>query len=198
MTVSIPYMQRVTVQDKNTDEVYDTVVKWLRYNSWKITSVNQPTRIEARYGADTQMYQIGPQDNFPKNIEIRISGMGNYTVLDITITQEISGMENKGYLYWGIRLQDLYEMLGVEIDENTLSNLLPEAMLSHVINSRTRMLMGALFFSVVIGWLLGTYLGDLGILYSIVFLGPIILIIFWDLQIYRTLDKRIRKRHKIN
>jgi len=52
MTAAIPYMQRVLVPDKGIVEVYDTVLTWLQYNNWGITSSNQPTMIEAKYNAD--------------------------------------------------------------------------------------------------------------------------------------------------
>ena len=119
-------------------------------------------------------------------------------IIDITINQEIDGMGNKGYLYWGIRLQDLYEMLGVKIDEKVLADLVPGGMLRNIINSRSRMMMTGFFFSIFIGWFLWDYLGNLGIMYAIVFLGPILLLIVWDLQVYRNLAQRMRKRHKIN
>jgi hypothetical protein len=198
MTMSMPYMQRVRVPSQSLEEAYKTIVTWLQYNNWSITSSNRPTIIEARFNADIQMFQVGPQDNFPKNMSIRLSEYGGDVMLDITITQEISRMGNKGYLYWGIRLQDLYEMLGVNIDEGVLSELVPEEMLRQVIDSRTRLIMAVLVFSLFIGWFLWDSFDDLGVMYAFVFLGPILLLTGWDLQIYRNLSERLRKRHKIN
>ncbi len=198
MTVSIPYMQRVTIPDQNIQQVYETTGTWLQYNNWILAKNSQQNLIEARYNADAHMFQVGPQDNFPKKIEIRLQESGKDVMMDTTITQEISGMGDRGYLYWGIRLQDLYEMLGVEIDEAVLSDLVPEGRLTRVINSRNRMIMAVFFASIAIGWLLWETFGDIGIMYVIVLLVPILVITGLDLQVYRGLSQRMRKRHKIN
>lgn len=198
MTVILPYRQRVTIPDKSLEEVYDTAATWLQYSNWILAKDSQQNLIEARYNADAHMFQVGPQDNFPKRIEIRLQEMGKDVRMDINITQEIGGMGDRGYLYWGMRLQDLYEMLGVKIDEAVLSELVPEGRLRKVINSRNRMIMAVFFAFIAVGWILWEYFSDIGIMYAIVLLGPILVLIGLDLQVYRNLSQRMRKRHKIN
>jgi hypothetical protein len=198
MAVSIPYMQRARVPGQSLEEVYKTTLTWLKYNNWSITQSNKPREIDAKYNADIHTFQVGPQDNFPKNMSVRLREYGGDVMLDITITQEISRIGNSGYIYWGVRLQDLYEMLGVRIDEGTISELVPEGMLGQVIKSRTRLISTIFILSLIVGWFLWESFGDLGVMYVIVLLVPMLLISGWDLQIYRNLLNRMRKRHKIN
>ena len=57
MTVTLPYMQRVTIPDKSLEEVYDTAATWLQYSNWILAKDSQQNLIEARYNADAHMFQ---------------------------------------------------------------------------------------------------------------------------------------------
>ncbi|MBE0633228.1 hypothetical protein IH574_01545 [Candidatus Bathyarchaeota archaeon] len=143
------------------------------------------------------MFQIGPRDSFPKTMNVRLTEFGGDVLLNIDINQTMDRMGDKGYIYWGIMLQDLYEMLGVKITENTISDLIPERMLSKIIKARYRLLTGFLLVSVIASWFLWESFRNLGEMYRMVFIVPIGLITIWDLQAYRGLTDKMRKRHKL-
>lgn len=194
--MSIPYSQRALVPGQTVEQIYKTINIWLRYNSGAITRDNPPIEIEAKYNADVQTFQIGPRDDLPKPMNIRLSGFSNDVMLYITIAQTISRMGDKGYIYWGLRLQDLYEELGVKIDETLLSELVPERMLKEIIAAKTRRIYIILIASIFISWFLWNSFRDLGVMYILVLMVPIIILAGWDLQAYRDLPGRLKKRHR--
>jgi len=193
----IPYSQRALVPGQRVEEVYKTINIWLRYNNWSVTKENEPKEIEAKYNADIHMFQIGPRDDFPKTMNLRLSDFGEDVMLYINITQTINGMGDKGYIYWGVRLQDLYEMLGVKVDERLLSELVPERMLNAAIKSKTRWIYGILIVSAFISWFLLNSFMDLGVMYILVLMVPIVILAGWDLQAFRNLPSRMKRRHRI-
>jgi hypothetical protein len=190
---SIPYTQRAIVPGKTVEEVYETIKIWFRYNSCSVTKQNPPTDIEANYNADTHMFQIGPRNDFPKNINVRLSSFGEDVVLNITITQKIDRMGTRGYIYWGLRVKDLYEELGVNINESTLSELVPNTILNESINTRIKRIIFIMIAATFISWFLWENFQALGVMYIIVLIIPILLLAGWDLQGYRKLLTRLRK-----
>ncbi|MCJ7732535.1 hypothetical protein MUP51_09485 [Candidatus Bathyarchaeota archaeon] len=194
---STPYTQKALIPDLLIEEAYKTINVWLRYNNWSVTREENPTQLEAKYSGDIQMFQIGPRDSFPKTMNVRLTEFGGDVLLNIDINQTMDRMGDKGYIYWGIMLQDLYEMLGVKITENTISDLIPERMLSKIIKARYRLLTGFLLVSVIASWFLWESFRNLGEMYRMVFIVPIGLITIWDLQAYRGLTDKMRKRHKL-
>lgn len=190
LTRTSPYAQRVTVPDKSIEEVYEAINIWLRFNNCIITRENSPTDIEAHYSAEVPVFQTGPRDSLPKDIQVRVSGFGTEVMVYFTITQSIRGKKTGGYIYWGTKLLELYEELGVEVTDMVWLELFPENTIKHIISRRTRWLAGFFLFSLAFIWFLWNPVNDSVAMYVLVIMMPIVILFFWDMQGYRRLLKR--------
>ena len=116
--------------------------------------------------------------------------------LSINIQQKTPETRDEGYLYWGIKLEKLYEELGVTPDQVMLSELIPERVLREKVDSKTKMVAVILIASVLIIAFLWNYFKDMDLMYKSVILLPIIALAMWDLQTYRArLNRRANMYH---
>jgi hypothetical protein len=187
---STPYVQRINVPNKTVEEVYKTVTVWLINNNCSLTTKNPPTYFEAKYSANFPLIQVGPRDEHPKTIIVRISPFGSDVLLYFTFTQQIDRVGNSGYIFWGLKLGELCEELGVNVTDTLWSELVPESVVKKIINSRFRLLIVLLVCSVFIFGYLWERVMEFSVLYFIVFMVPFMLLVLWDLQEHRRLLKR--------
>ena len=120
-----PYQQRIIVHNKTQEDVYDAINVWLRYNNISVTRETPPRELEAFYSAEIPVFQTGPSDTYPKDINVRISAFGEDVLVYFTVTQNILGKKTQGYIYWGTLLMTLYEELGVKVTESVWLDLFP-------------------------------------------------------------------------
>ena len=195
-TRTFPINQRVAVRGKTIEELYKKLILWLHENNCKETRQNPPTEIEAEYSGDYTQFEVGPRDIYPKTLNIRLTDLGNNTQLSINIQQKTPETRDEGYLYWGIKLEKLYEELGVTPDQVMLSELIPERVLREKVDSKTKMVAVILIASVLIIAFLWSYFKDMDLMYKSVILLPIIALTIWDLQTYRArLNRRANMYH---
>lgn len=120
-----PYTQSIIVHQGTVEEIYKTINIWLRFNGCNVTRENPPTDLEAYYNAEILQYHTGPMDNLPKNIQIIVSGFDENVHVNVIITQTMLGKKRGGYIYWGTKLLELYEELGVDVTDSMWIELFP-------------------------------------------------------------------------
>jgi len=126
---SVPYTQRIIVPGKKMDEIYYTINLWLSKNRCSITKLDPPMLKEAKHSAEFLIFHFGPKDNYHKSIEVRLLSLGGDVLLYFTFTQKIDRMGNSGYVFWGIKLGELYEAVGVKVNDSIWSELMPVGIL---------------------------------------------------------------------
>ncbi len=182
-----PYQQRIVVHNKTQEEVYDTINVWLRYNNVSVTRQASPMELEAHYSAEVMLFQTGPSDALPKDINVRISAFGTDVLVYFTVTQSILGKKTAGYIYWGTLLLVLYEELGVKITDSIRLDLFPQKIVRGVVTRRRNMLIGFFLFSLAMMVWLWNPVNDSVMMYFFVIMLPVMLILFWDMQGFRQL-----------
>ncbi len=91
--------------------------------------LDPPMLIEVRHSAEFPILHFGPKDNYQKSIEVRLSSLGEDVLLYFRFTQKIDRMGNSGYVFWGIKLGELYEAVGVKVNDSIWSELTPVGIL---------------------------------------------------------------------
>jgi len=188
-TRTSPYTQSIIVRQGTVEEVYETINIWLRFNGCNVTKENPPTELEAYYSAEVLQYHTGPTDSLPKNIHVGFSGFDENVHVNFTITQALHGKKTGGYIYWGTKLLELYEELGVEVTDNIWIDLFPPNTLRQTISRRIRQLGLYFIFSLAVIWFLLNVTLDAVMMYVLVIMFPVMLLIYWDMQGYRRLLK---------
>lgn len=188
-TRTAPYTQSIIVHQGTVEEIYETINIWLRFNGCNVTRENPPTDLEAYYNAEIIQYHTGPMDNLPKNIQIRVSGFDENVHVNIIITQTMLGKKRGGYIYWGTKLLELYEELGVEVTDSMWIELFPPDTLKQTVSRRVRQLGLYFIFSLAVIWFLWSVTIDAVMMYVLVIMLPVMLLIFWDMQGYKRLLK---------
>ena len=188
-TRTAPYTQSIIVHQGTVEEIYETINIWLRFNGCNVTRENPPTDLEAYYNAEIIQYHTGPMDNLPKNIQIRVSGFDENVHVNIIITQTMLGKKRGGYIYWGTKLLELYEELGVEVTDSMWIELFPPYTLKQTVSRRVRQLGLYFIFSLAVIWFLWSVTIDAVMMYVLVIMLPVMLLIFWDMQGYKRLLK---------
>ncbi len=184
-TRAFPISQSIQVSNKNIETVYKILLLWLSENNCMITRQTPQEEIEAEYSGDYPLFEVGPRDIYPKSLYIRVSTFGRDVQINIMITQRTDGRIDDGYIYWGTRLQGLYEALGVVVDDTVMSELFPESVLRENIDIRTKRVAAIIIVSILIVAFLWDQFRDMALMYKSVILIPIVALAFWDLQIYR-------------
>jgi len=179
---SASYTQRVIVPGKTLDQVYDAVNLWLSENRCSVTRREPPTLIDARHGVKNPVHHFGPKDNYQKTIEVRLSPLGGDVLLYVTFKQENDGLGNSGYVFWGVKLRELYERVGVNVNDSIWSALMPPGILKEEIDAKIRLFAVFIIVSaLIIGYLWGPYRGY-AVLYVIGILIPRGFLAVWDLR----------------
>lgn len=184
---SIPNTQRVIVPGKTLDEVYDAVNLWLSENRCSVTRREPPTLIDARRSVKIPVIHLGPKDDFQKSIEVRLSSLGEDVLLYVTFKQENDRMGNSGYVFWGVKLRELYRTVGVNVNDSTWSAIMPAGILKAEIDAKIRLFAAFMVVSaILVGYLWGPNTGY-AVLYAIWIMIPYGLLSFWDIREHRKL-----------
>jgi len=179
---SAHYTQRVIVPGKTLDEVYDAVNLWLSENRCSVTRREPPTLIDARYGVKKPVHHFGPKDNYQKAIEVRLSSLGEDALLYITFKQKNDSMGNRGYIFWGVKLRELYERIGVNVNDSIWSSLMPPGILKEEIDAKIRLFAAFMVVSALLIGYLWTPYRSYAVLYAIGIMIPRGLLALWDIR----------------
>jgi hypothetical protein len=193
MFTAQPYSQRVIIKDTTPEQVYETVRSWLALNACSVQHATPPTYIEAEYRANLPLTQVGLKDDFPKDIDIRITAFGGDTIFQITVTQREPRFKDKGYLYWGSRIEGLLWELETPPTREIVLGLYPREMVKKEIRDKVR------FYAVVTAALILVLVAfpvqiDLIGLVFFFFIAPVILIGALDTVDYQRLLKAAERR----
>jgi len=187
LSAAATYQQRATVRGLTQEELYNAVKHWLHYSSCTIRESTPPMSIKAYYSARDPMPRLGLRDGTPKSIEVTIGSFGNSSTMNITFTQEIPRMREKGFLYWGERLEQLYRKLGVPLDTYTLTQLYPPDWTHRAIRSTLRLYAAFIFLTLGIIYL-GLYIDpDMMAAFAFMVVVPGSLMAFLDIHEHRKL-----------
>jgi hypothetical protein len=123
----------------STDQVFKDILIWLKFNGVSVIEEEEPRFIKGHWkgnivGSDgertgreetetyiDQMEAKVPftydliNDPFPKNIEVNITQCNSGSSVDCVVQQAGSRYRDKGLVYWGMKLEELYEILGVDV-----------------------------------------------------------------------------------
>lgn len=185
--MSAPYTQRVIVPGKTLDEVYDAANLWLSENRCSVTRREPPTLIDARHGVKKPVYHFGPKDNYQKEIEVRLSSLGEDVLLYVTFKQKNDSMGNSGYVFWGVKLRELYERIGVNVNDSVWSSLMPSGILKEEIDGKIRLFAAFIIASALLVGYLWTRHTGYAVLYAIGIMIPRGLLALWDIREHRKL-----------
>jgi hypothetical protein len=193
MFTARPYSQRAVIKDTTPEQVYETVRSWLELNACSVQHATPPTYIEAEYRANLPLTQVGLKDDFPKDIDIRITAFGGDTIFQITVTQREPRFKDKGYLYWGSRIEGLLWELETPPTREIVLGLYPREMVKKEIRDKVR------FYAVVTAALILVLVAfpvqiDLIGLVFFFFIAPVILIGVLDTVDYQRLLKAAERR----
>lgn len=138
MFTAQPYSQRAIVKDTTPEQVYKTVRSWLAMNACSVQQATPPTYVEAVFRANQTFTQVGLRDDYPKEVAIRMTAFGGDTVLQITVTQREPRFRDKGYLYWGSRIEGLLWELETPVTREQVHSLYPREMVNREIWDKVR------------------------------------------------------------
>jgi len=186
MFTARPYSQRAIIKDRTPEQVYKTVRSWLALNACSLQHATPPTYIEAVYRANNPPSQVGLRDDYPKEVAIRITTFGRDIVLHITMTQLEPRFKDKGYLYWGSRIEGLMWELETPPTREQVLSLYPREMVNKEIRDKVR------FYAVVTAALILVLVAfpvqiEVSVLVVFVIIAPVILIGVLDTVDYRRL-----------
>ncbi|HUV54563.1 MAG TPA: hypothetical protein VMW03_05110 [Candidatus Krumholzibacteriaceae bacterium] len=175
MFTARPYSHRAIIKDMTPEQVYKTVRSWLAMNGCSFQQATPPNYIEAVYRANHPVTQVGLRDDYPKDIAIRMTAFGRDTVLQITVTQREPRFKDKGYLYWGSRIEGLLWELETPPTREQVLSLYPEEMVNKEIRTKFR------FYAVVTAALILMLVAfpvqiDVTVLVVFVIIAPVVLI----------------------
>jgi len=186
MFTARPYSQKAIIKDRTPEQVYKTVRSWLALNACSVQHATPPTYIEAVYRANNPPSQVGLRDDYPKEVAIRITTFGRDIVLHITMTQLEPRFKDKGYLYWGSRIEGLMWELETPPTREQVLSLYPREMVNKEIRDKVR------FYAVVTAALILVLVAfpvqiEVSVLVVFVIIAPVILIGVLDTVDYRRL-----------
>jgi len=175
MFTARPYSQRAIIKDMTPEQVYKTIRSWLALNMCSVQHATPPTYIEAVYRANQPHNQVGLRDDYPKDLAIRMTAFGRDTVLQIVVTQREPRFKDKGYLYWGSRIEGLLWELETPPTREQVLSLYPKEMVNKEIRDKVR------FYAVVTAALIFVFVAfpvqiDVAVLVAFVIIAPVVLI----------------------
>ena len=188
MFTARPYSQRATIKNKTQEQVYEAVRSWLALNACSVKRARPPTYIEAEYKANRPLTQVGLKDDFPKDIEIRITAFGSDAIFQMTVTQQDPRFKDKGFLYWGSRIEGLLYALESQPSRDLVLSLYPKEMIKKEIRDKVRFYGVVTAASMLVLAALPFQL-DFVVLVFFFFVAPVILIGVLDTVDYRRLLK---------
>ncbi len=138
MFTAQPYSQRAIIKGMTPEQVYGTVRSWLAMNRCSVQQATPPNYLEAVYSAKLSITQLGLRDDYPKDLAIRMTEFGQDTVIQMTVTQREPQFNDKGYLYWGSRIEGLMWELETPPTREQVLSLYPSEMVNKEIRSKLR------------------------------------------------------------
>jgi len=193
MFTAQPYSQKAIIKDRTPEEVYKTVRSWLALNACSVQQATLPTYIEAVYRASQPPIQVGLRDDYSKDMAIRMTAFGRGIILQITVTQREPRFKDKGYLYWGSRIEGLLWELETPPTREQVLSLYPREMVNKEIRDKVR------FYAVVTAALILVLMAfpvqiETAVLVAFVIIAPVILIGVLDTVDYWRLLKAAERR----
>ena len=193
MYTAQPYSQRAIIKDTTPEQVYKTVRSWLAMNACSVQQATPPTYVEAVYKANQPTYQVGLRDDYPKDMAIRMTAFGGDTVLQINVSQREPRFKDKGYLYWGSRIEGLLWELDTPPTREQVHSLYPRDMVYKEIRDKVR------FYTIVTAALTLVLVAfplkfDVTVLVFFFFIAPVVLIGVLDTVDYWRLLKAAERR----
>ena len=175
MFTARPYSQKAIIKEMTPEQVYKTVRSWLAMNGCSFQQATPPNYIEAVYRASNPPIQVGLRDDYPKDIAIRMTEFGRDTVLQIVVTQREPRFKDKGYLYWGSRIEGLLWELETPPTREQVLGFYPKEMVNKEIRTKFR------FYAVVTAVLMLVLVAfpvpiDVTVTVVLVFIVPVVLI----------------------
>ncbi len=189
MFTARPYSQKAIIRDRTPEQVYGTVGSWLVMNGCSFQQATPPNYIEAVYRASNPATRVGLRDDYPKEIDVRMTAFGSDTVLHITVNQLEPRFKNKGYLYWGSRIEGLLWELDSPPTREQVLSLYPKDMVENEIRTKFR------FYGVVTAALISVLVAfrallEVAVLVFFVVLAPVVVIGVLDTIGYLKLRSR--------
>jgi len=175
MFTARPYSHRAIIKDRTPEQVYETVRSWLAMNRCSFQQATPPTYIETVYRASQPPIQVGLRDDYPKDMAIMMTAFGRDTVLQIVVTQREPRFKDKGYLYWGSRIEGLLWELETPPTREQVLSLYPKEMVNKEMRTKFR------FYAVVTAALILVLVAfpvqlEVTVLVVFVIIAPVVLI----------------------
>ncbi|MCK4581746.1 hypothetical protein KAU18_00390, partial [Candidatus Bathyarchaeota archaeon] len=128
-----------------------------------------------------------------KDMAIRMTAFGRGIILQITVTQREPRFKDKGYLYWGSRIEGLLWELETPPTREQVLSLYPREMVNKEIRDKVR------FYAVVTAALILVLMAfpvqiETAVLVAFVIIAPVILIGVLDTVDYWRLLKAAERR----
>jgi hypothetical protein len=175
MFTARPYSQRAIIRDRTPEQVYGTVRIWLAMNGCSFQQATPPNYIKAVYKASNPVTRVGLRDDYPKEFAIRMTEFGSDTVLQITVTQLEPRFKDKGYLYWGSRIEGLLWELDSPPTGEQVLNFYPREMVNNEINTKFRFYT-AIIVALVLVLVVFHVLLEVAVLVFVVVIAPVVVI----------------------
>ncbi len=158
-------------------------------NGCSFQQATPPNYIEAVYRASNPATRVGLRDDYPKEIDVRMTAFGSDTVLHLTVNQLEPRFKNKGYLYWGSRIEGLLWELDSPPTREQVLSLYPKDMVENEIRTKFR------FYGVVTAALISVLVAfrallEVAVLVFFVVLAPVVVIGVLDTIGYLKLRSR--------
>lgn len=123
MTETLIREDEITLQERNIENIYDLILKWLKIKGFGIRCDETPTHISGEYrmgGGSPTIRQLY------KNVEIRLSAEDTHIILITTLympyrLNEKQSTEAK--MIWGEYLEKMYRFIGIDINNTVLNKI---------------------------------------------------------------------------
>jgi len=113
----------ITIHNENIEQIYDSIIQWLKKRGFKIISNNKPSQIYAEQRISGESIDI---DHWHKNILINLDIQKQDVNITITLHSPyiMDNNQNKeAKLLWGEYIEKLYIFLGIELDKKILNQI---------------------------------------------------------------------------
>ena len=197
------------VSKTSSDEIFKKIKVWLKFEGATIQEERAPHYIRANWkgniiGSDGYTTSgAGPilanalttnfliNDPYEKDITVNIRDHGVQSTVNISIRQTESRHGDKGLVYWGMKLENLYNKLHVQPNKIDLLELYP----SNIIRHEIRKVFRDYFLFISIPTIIVLYLfgieWDKLFTYLFVYIIPITIFLGSKYQIYRSIHNKV-------
>lgn len=196
----------------SSEEIFKKIKVWLKFERVTIIEEKAPYHIRAIWkgnviGSDgySGLGGGGPflanaltpnflvNDPYEKDITVNIRDYGGQSTVSISILQTDKRHGDKGFVYWGMRLENLYKTLDVQPNKIDLLELYP----SNIIRREIRKVLRDYFLLLSIPTVIVLYIfgieWDKLFTYSFMFIIPLTILFGSKYQIYRSIYNRVKR-----